>query len=290
MELKEKLKEIVKEHKFLKEQLVMDIVSKAEGVPDEDFLKTTEQVFGIKMDKNDFKKRVAKGELTVEKLQEFASACETIPTETPVEEEESIEEEEDTLEEGEGSEEEDEMKYKQESDGADGEHTDPEAPKETPTQPSQAGAGVDGDEQTNQAQKDPAVTSDGAGDGSEGDHKEEGMDEEDTQDEAYEGDEPTEEEKSKLEQMEDDMEDMKEAMEGDLVNLLKDLIAKVHELEAKMGGVEGSEEMGEEEPVEPQPPITQEGINGAKPLTAKQKNDNIARRVGQSFFESRSKR
>lgn len=287
MELKEKLKEIVKEHKFLKEQLVMDIVSKGEGVSDEDFLKTTEEVFGIRMDKKDFKKKVANGELTVEKLQEFASACEAIPSEPTVEE---------PIKEGEGSEEEDEMKYKQESDGADGDHVDTDAPKETPTQPSQAGAGVDGDEQTNQAQKDPSVTPDGAGDGEEGDHKkEEGMDEEEGEEELkteeYEGDEPTEEEKSKLEQMEDDMKDMKEAMEGDLVNLLKDLIAKVHELEAKMGGMEGSEEVeSEEDPVEPQPPITQEGINGAKPLITKQKNDNIARRVGQSFFESRSKR
>lgn len=76
------------------------------------------------------------------------------------------------------------------------------------------------------------------------------------------------------------------------MNLLKDLIGKLHELESKVqsmeAGTEGVE--GDEVSEEPQPPITQEGLHGAKPLQRTKENVDIARSVGNSFFNSRSKR
>ena len=138
-------------------------------------------------------------------------------------------------------------------------------------------------------------------DGSSGDHKAEQMDDEFSEqaddeykeqaDDEYTEQADGEEDKNKLEQLEDEQNEIKEALEGDLVNLLKDIIAKVRELESKIVGMENVETGEEEENIEPQPPITQEGLHGATPLRhSVPKDDNIARSVGKSFFNTRSKR
>lgn len=252
MMIKEQIKKIIKEHRLLKEQLIDDVSVKMESMEEDEFSKLTENILGTAMTKEQFKEQVANGELPIEDVQKIEEALSTLN-----------EDEEDNM-------------TKKESDGVTGDHKDPtQIQMQQPTSPAEAGDGVAGAEDKSTSTGTP-VTGNTATDGSEGEHKAETMDEEDDTIKREEYDE------------------MKEAIEVDLLNLLKDLIAKVKELEVKISGMEqpvdGAESMDNE--IEPQPPVTQESFNGVKPLSYNRNNEknNIARSVGKSFFESRSKR
>jgi len=314
MKVKEQIKNIIKEHKFLKEQLVSEIMEAIDNVEDDKFKVLVKEVFGMDMEKEDFKKKMAEGQLDIDKVNELGEKAKAAVSEVPEAEPETNEEgegeeepesEETSEEEGMDKDEDDTM---QESDGTEGDHQYDSKNKEKPVDPKNAGAGTDGVSEYDQEKK-PPVKPQKAGDDVEGDHKPEKKKEQvsdDEEEETYgyagdekskkEGEDSEDEDKGDMEKLREEMDDMldhKEAVEGDMMALLKDLIAKVHELENKLvsSGEGEAEETAEEPAEEPQPPVTQEGMHGVKPLYQEHKeNANIARSVGKSFFDKRSKR